>query len=80
MKRFTFLLLAVFFTAPAIAQNTNDLFNQLTEKYADTEGFSANLLTADMFDLYIKKRNIEETSPVFEALKKPDRIMVVSQS
>jgi len=70
MKRLTFLLLAVLFVAPAIAQNTNDLFNQLTEKYADTEGFSANLLTADMFDLYIKKRNIEETSPVFDALKK----------
>lgn len=80
MKRFTFLLLAVLFVAPAIAQNTNDLFNQLTDKYADTEGFSANLLTADMFDLYIKKRNIEETSPVFDALKKLDRIMVVSQS
>ena len=80
MKRLTFLLLAVLFVAPVIAQNTNDLFNQLTEKYADTEGFSANLLTSDMFDLYIKKRNIEETSPVFEALKKLDRIMVVSQS
>ena len=80
MKRLTFLLLVVLFVAPAIAQNTNDLFIQLTEKYADTEGFSANLLTADMFDLYIKKRNIEETSPVFDALKKLDRIMVVSQS
>lgn len=80
MKRLTFLLLAALFVAPAIAQNTNELFNQLTEKYADTEGFSANLLTADMFDLYVKKRNIEETSPVFDALKKLDRIMVVSQS
>lgn len=33
-----------------------------------------------MFDLYIKKRNLEETSPVFDALKKLDYITVVSQS
>jgi hypothetical protein len=33
-----------------------------------------------MFDLYLKKKNLEETSPVFDALKKLDRIIVISQS
>jgi hypothetical protein len=33
-----------------------------------------------MFDLYIKKKNLDETSPVFDALKKLDYITVISQS
>jgi hypothetical protein len=74
------MLLVLIVSIPALAQQNTTLFDQLTEKYADTEGFSANLITSDMFDLYIKKRNIEESSPVFDALKKLDRIMVISQS
>jgi hypothetical protein len=65
---------------PATAQQTRNLFEELTSKYADQEGFSASMLTSDMFDLYIKKRNLDETSPVFEALKKLDYITVISQS
>ena len=80
MKRMYLLMLVVILSIPALAQQNTTLFDQLTEKYADTEGFSANLITSDLFDLYIKKRNIEETSPVFDALKKLDRITVISQS
>lgn len=80
MKRMYLMMLVVILSIPAFAQQNTTLFDQLTEKYADTEGFSANLITSDLFDLYIKKRNIEETSPVFDALKKLDRITVISQS
>lgn len=79
MKRMYLMLLVLIISIPALAQQNTTLFDQLTEKYADTEGFSANLITSDLFDLYIKKRNIEETSPVFDALKKLDRIMLISQ-
>lgn len=57
-----------------------DLFGELTEKYANKDGFSASRITSDMFDLYIKKRNIDEQSPVFDALKNLDNILVVSQT
>lgn len=57
-----------------------DLFGELTEKFADKDGFSASRITSDMFDLYIKKRNIDEQSPVFDALKNLDNILVVSQT
>lgn len=71
----------IFFSISLLAQeNSKTLFNQLTENYADNEGFSASLLTRDMFDLYLKKKNLEETSPVFDALKKLDRIIVISQN
>jgi hypothetical protein len=80
MKQLIFFIAAVIFTTPLFAQQTPTLFNQLTEKYADSEGFSASLLTSDMFDLYLKKKNLEENSPVFDALKNLDRIVVVSQS
>lgn len=80
MKQLIFFIAAVIFTTPLFAQQAPTLFNQLTEKYADTDGFSASLLTSDMFDLYLKKKNLEENSPVFDALKNLDRIVVVSQS
>lgn len=80
MKRIMFLLLVMVLSLPMLAQQTKTLFDELTTKYADQEGFSASMLTSDMFDLYIKKRNLEETSPVFDALKKLDYITVVSQS
>jgi hypothetical protein len=57
-----------------------NLFEELTEKYADKDGFSASRITADMFDLYIKKRNIDEKSPVFDALNDLDNILVVTQT
>jgi len=80
MKRMIFLMLVIFLSLPAIAQQTKNLFDELTTKYADQEGFSASMLTRDMFDLYIKKRNVDQASPVFEALKKLDYITVISQS
>lgn len=80
MKQIILFLLVVVLTLPATAQQTKNLFDELTSKYADQEGFSASMLTSDMFDLYIKKKNLDETSPVFDALKKLDYITVISQS
>lgn len=80
MKRFFLIAMAVVLSLPALAQNTESFFEQLTNKYAEQDGFSASMITSDMFDLYLKKRNIEEESPVFDALKNLDNILVVSQS
>jgi hypothetical protein len=78
MKTILFIFMLCTFTLNGLAQQ--GLFGELTEKYADRDGFSASQITADMFDLYIKKRNIDEQSPVFDALKSLDNILVVSQS
>lgn len=78
MKRLTMILIILVFAGTAFAQN--NLFKQLTDEYADNNGFSASLITSDMFDLYLKKKNIEKDSPVFEALKNLENILVVSQS
>jgi len=78
MKRLTLILIILVFAGTAFAQN--DLFEQLTDEYADNNGFSASLITSDMFDLYLKKKNIDKDSPVFEALKNLENILVVSQS
>lgn len=80
MKRIILLLLVTLVMLTATAQQTKNLFDDLTAKYADQEGFSASMLTSDMFDLYIKKKNLDETSPVFDALKKLEYITVISQS
>lgn len=80
MKQIILFMLAVLLYLPANSQKRDELFKSLTDKYASQEGFSASLITSDMFDLYLKKRNIDEESPVFEALKKLDRVMVISQS
>lgn len=80
MKQFFLILAMVIISLPAFTQLNPSLFNQLTDKYADQEGFSASLLTSDMFDLYLKKKNLEEASPVFDALKDLDRIIVISKS
>lgn len=80
MKRITLIILVVIVSLPAFAQTTNDFYKKLTDQYANQDGFSASQITSDMFDLYLKKRNIDQESPVFEALKKLDKIMVISQS
>ncbi|HSH19887.1 MAG TPA: DUF4252 domain-containing protein [Draconibacterium sp.] len=80
MKLLILILTIIINSLPSVAQQNPDLFNQLTEKYADKEGFSASLLTSDMFDLYLKKKNLEEASPVFDALKNLDKIIVISQN
>lgn len=78
MKTILFIFTLCAFTLNGLAQQ--DLFGQLTEKYANRDGFSASRITSDMFDLYIKKRNIDEQSPVFDALKSLDNILVISQT
>ncbi len=61
-------------------QAQTSLFDQLTEKYSNVDGFSASRITSDMFDLYLKKKNIDENSPVSQALKNLDKILVISQN
>ncbi len=78
MKTIILILMISVLTVPGWAQK--DLFGNLTNKYADKDGFSASRITSDMFDLYLKKRNINEDSPVYEALKSLDNILVVSQT
>ena len=80
MKRFILLTLVAVLWMPSLAQNIDSFFKQLTDKYAEEEGFSASMITSDMFDLYLKKKKVDEPSPVYEALKNLDKILVVSQS
>jgi hypothetical protein len=75
-KLIVFIMLAIFIL-PAFSQQ---MFQILTDKYADKDGFSATMITSDMFDIYLKKKNIDEESPVFETLNKLDNILVASQS
>ena len=78
MKRLTLILIFLVFAGTAFAQN--ELFEQLTEQYSDNNGFSASMITSDMFDLYLKKKNIDKDSPVFEALQNLENILVASQN
>jgi hypothetical protein len=78
MKTMIFILLVSFI--PFAGSGQTGLFEELTRKYADRDGFSASRITSDMFDLYVKKRNIDEKSPVYDALKNLDNILVVTQS
>ena len=80
MKRFILMALVAVLSMPVLAQNTDSFFKQLTDKYAEKDGFSASMITSDMFDLYLKKKKVDEPSPVYEALKNLDKIMVVSQN
>jgi len=80
MKRIILLLLVGVFSLPTMAQQSQNLFEQLTEKYADKDGFSASQISSELFDLYLKKKNIDEESPVSDALKNLNNILVISQS
>jgi hypothetical protein len=80
MKRIILWAVAALFTLPAQAQKNDGFFGQLTGKYADKEGFSASMITSDMFDLYLKKNKTDTSSPVYETLKNLDKIVVVSQN
>ncbi|MBN2774017.1 MAG: DUF4252 domain-containing protein [Prolixibacteraceae bacterium] len=77
MKRIIVIVFVLLFATPVFSQ---DIFSYLTENYADNNGFSATKITNDMFDLYLRKKNIEKDSPVYETLKKLDNILVVSQN
>lgn len=80
MKKIMIYMLLVFMCLPALAQRNKSFYNQLTDAYSDQDGFSASMITKDMFDLYLKKRNIDSESPAFEAIESLDKILVVSQS
>lgn len=77
MKTIAIILLTALLAIPAWSQ---ELFSTLTEKFSDREGFSATNLTRDMFDLYLKKKQVEADSPVYETIKKLNNILVVSLS
>jgi len=72
----------VFFIASILVTSVHsqDYFKTLTEKYADTEGFSASFITKDMFNMYLKKKQVDEKSTMSETLKNLDNILMVSQS
>ncbi len=80
MKKLIIILLMIGIWVPALAQQSQSLFEQLTDKYAEQDGFSASMLTSDMFELYMKKKNVDESSEVADALNTLDNILVVSQS
>jgi len=80
MKKLILIVLVIGISFPLLAQQSTNLFEQLTEKYADKEGFSASKLTSDMFDLYLKKKNVDDASDVATALNKLDNILVVSEN
>ena len=79
MKRFITLLLVIVISLPALAQQSKSFFEQMTDKYSEQDGFSASMLTKDMFDLYLKKKNVDESSEMSAALKNLDNILVISQ-
>lgn len=80
MKKLVVFVLMIGICFPVLAQQSQSLFEQLTEKYANQDGFSASMLSSDMFDLYLKKKNINEDSKLAEALESLDNILVISQN
>ena len=80
MKKIIIIIIIAALSFPAMAQPNQNFFKQLTDLYADKDGFSASQISNDMFDLYLKKRNIEKDSPISKALEELDNILVVSQS
>ncbi len=57
MKRTILMTLVIAISFAALAQQPKNLFEQLTETYSNTDGFSASMLTSDIFDLYLKKES-----------------------
>lgn len=77
MKRIGLTLLAGLMISLAWGQT---IFENLVDNYADKEGFRAVQLTSDMFELYLKNKNIEADDPVHETLKNLENIIVVTQT
>ncbi len=75
MKKIAMFIVVLFVAAPLFSQS---LFESLTEKYADKDGFSASLITHDMFEIYLKKQEVNKESPVYETLNNLDNILLVS--
>lgn len=74
------IVLSIFILIAAMNLQAQNLFESLTGKYSNQEGFSATHLTNDLFDLYLKKKQVESGSAVYETLKKLNRITVISQN
>ena len=54
MKRIILFALVIVLSIPTLAQQNGSLFNNLTNQYANTDGFSASQISRDMFDLYLQ--------------------------
>lgn len=80
MKQLILAVLLICIAMTTQSQNSQNFFEELTDKYSEKDGFSASMLTSDMFDLYMKKRKVDKDSDVAAALKNLDQILVVSQS
>jgi hypothetical protein len=80
MKQLILMVLMIGMSVSMQAQDVQGFFKELTTNYADQDGFSASMLSQDMFDLYLKKKDLDQDSEVAAALKNLDNILVVSQS
>ncbi|MDX9882786.1 MAG: DUF4252 domain-containing protein [Prolixibacteraceae bacterium] len=73
------LILILFATILVLSATGQELFKTLVDKYSNRDGFSAVQLSKDMFDLYLKKKNIDEKDPVFNVVGKLENILVITQ-
>ncbi|WP_167610238.1 DUF4252 domain-containing protein [Maribellus sediminis] len=80
MRQMILMVLLIGITVTVQAQDVQGFFKQLTTNYSEQDGFSASMLSSDMFDLYMKKKDLDKDSEVAAALKNLDNILVVSQS
>ncbi len=80
MRQLILMVLLIGMSVTVQAQDVQRFFKILTSNYADQDGFSASMLSSDMFDLYLKKKDLDENSEVAAALKNLDNILVVSQT
>ena len=76
MRKLIFIVLTVLIVMPAVSQ---ELFETLVNKYSNKDGFSAVQLSKDMFDLYLKKKNIDEKDPVYSVVDNLENILVITQ-
>lgn len=76
MKKLFLILVAAILMMPVSGQ---ELFKTLVDKYADKDGFSAVQLSKDMFDLYLKKKNIDAKDPVYGVVNNLENILVITQ-
>jgi len=76
MKKLVLIILGTVLTMQIYGQ---ELFNSLVDKYSGQDGFSAVQLSKDMFDLYLKKKNISEKDPVFQVVDNLKNIWVITQ-
>lgn len=76
MKKVVLIIIAAILISPVSGQ---ELFKTLVDKYSNKDGFSAVQLSKDMFDLYLKKKNIDAKDPVFEVVNNLENILVITQ-